>query len=133
MSFCKIRYNEIKKEEPQKPQKAEVKNEPQRAASGVKALRCWAEVVERVSKTDRMAASFLKTSRAYASADALTVKVENDFAKSMVERPNILAAITAAVASLAGKNYAVSVEVGTFDSSDVEEFTDEILDSAEEM
>ena len=98
-----------------------------------KAMRSFAEIVERISKTDMLAASFLKTAKAYAEGGELVIWVASDFAKSIVEKPEVLAAIGAAAAALTGKNYTVRLEVGSPDVAADDDITDEILDNAEEM
>jgi DNA polymerase-3 subunit gamma/tau len=50
-------------------------------------LRAWPEVVERVTKQDGMAASFLKTAQAYTEGEStVIVRFENDFMLMMIDR-----------------------------------------------
>jgi hypothetical protein len=50
-------------------------------------LRAWPEVVERVTKQDGMAASFLKTAQAYTEGEnTVIVRFENDFMLMMIDR-----------------------------------------------
>ncbi len=106
--------------------------EPTKTAAA-RSLRSFAEVVERIAQTDMVAGSFLKTAKAYTQGDELTVRVTSDFAKSVVDTPEIVAAVSAAVASLTGKNYTVKIEVGALDTQIDDDITDEILDNAEEL
>ena len=130
-----------KKEEskPEPEKKAEVEPvkpaapEKQENATKARSLRCFPEVVERVSTISPLASSFLRTAKPYIMGDVLKITVGNDFAKGQLEAPEILDTVAAAVASLTGKNYSVSVEVGTLDVQVEDDINDEILDNAEEM
>jgi DNA polymerase-3 subunit gamma/tau len=141
---------ELKKEEPAEkkiekeakettpepePKKAEATAppEPKKADGKRRVLRSFAEIVERISKSDQLSASFLKSAKAVTEGETLTVYLASDFAKSFVNTPDTLAAITAAAASLTGKNYTLKLDVGVPDAAAEEEITDEILDNAEEF
>ena len=109
------------------------KPEAPKVVGGIKNLRCWTETVERISKVEMRAASFLRTAKAYVCDGEIVVRVENDFAQNMTDNDRIKSAITATVASLTGKKYNVKIEVGAAIADAEDEIFDEILESAEEL
>ena len=115
--------------EEKKPEVAPKSEAPKKA----KSLRCFAEVIDRISKTEKQAGSFLRMAKPYIVGDELKIRVENDFAARILDKPEITAAIGAAVVSLTGKNYSVSVEIGEIDVQTEDDTEDEILNNAEEL
>ena len=105
----------------------------EKKADAKRSLRCWAEVVERISADNRMIGSFVRTARAYTEGNRLCVRVKNEFARDMIDSDDTRAVIKATVASLSGKNYDVFVELGSDEPETDSDITDEILESAEEL
>ena len=106
---------------------------PAARESKKRSLRCWTEVVERISENDRMIGSFLRTAKAYTEDGRLCIRAASDFAKGMIDTPETLTVIGATVASLAGQKYEIFVELGTNDAQANDDIIDEILISAEEL
>ncbi|MBQ8387799.1 MAG: DNA polymerase III subunit gamma/tau [Clostridia bacterium] len=98
-----------------------------------RSLRCWTEVVERISENDRMIGSFLRTAKAYTEEGRLCIRAASDFAKGMIDTPETLTVIGATVASLTGQKYEILVELGAGDAQANDDIIDEILETAEEL
>ena len=61
-------------------------------------LKTWAEAVDRVRSTSRMAASFLASAKAYTTEDGrVVVKLENEFVRGMITREGAPEALRAAL------------------------------------
>ena len=96
----------------EKPQKAEPKPEPvaekkptpQLASAPTRTLRTirnWMEVVERISRSDPMRASFAKSSRAYETEDGkVIVRFGDPFAMQMMEQGEARDRLRAAVSAI---------------------------------
>ena len=98
-------------------------------------VRNWMEVVERVSRSAPMTASFVKASRAFTTEDAkVIVRFDNDFAMRMMEQDEARDRLRAAVSAILRR------EVGDreliFEASGRSEdrsLIDEIIESTEEF
>jgi DNA polymerase-3 subunit gamma/tau len=130
----------------EKPQKAEPKSEPVAekkaiptpvAASAptrtLRTIRNWMEVVERISRSDPMRASFAKSSRAYETEDGkVIVRFGDPFALQMMEQGEARDRLRAAVSAILKREIgdrALIFEVAEkrVDASVI----DEIIDSVE--
>lgn len=94
----------------------------------LKVLRGWTEISERAAAGDGAALGFLKTGKALIASDgSIHLKFPNEFAKSMVDRPQMRESIRASLCIALQKNIdpnALILEImqGTDDFSDLDEF-----------
>ena len=96
-------------------------------------IRNWMEVVERVSRSAPMAASFVKASRAFTTEDErVVVRFDNDFAMRMMEqdeaRDRLRAAVSAVLRREVGDRALIFETVGKTDNRSV---IDEIIEAAD--
>ncbi len=117
----------------EKLDKAPEKLPAEEKKTAVRAMRAFPEIVERIAQSDMLAASFLRSARAVTAEADMIIYVASDFAKTVIEKPGVLAGIAAAAASLTGKNYNVRLELGTTDTIEPDDTDDEILNNAEEL
>ena len=69
------------------PQKTAVTVDPTQEKRVLRPIRAWMEVVERVSRSEPMLASFVKDSRAFTTEDGkVIVRFDNDFSLHMLEQ-----------------------------------------------
>ncbi len=98
-------------------------------------IRNWMEVVERVSRSAPMTASFVKASRAFTTEDQkVIVRFDNDFAMRMMEqdeaRDRLRAAVSAVLRREVGDRELVFEASGRTEEHSL---IDEIIESAEEF
>jgi len=115
--------------EEKKPDVAPKSEAPKKA----KSLRCFAEVVDRISKADPYVSSFLKTAKPYVVGDELTLRVSSIYAEMVLSKEDVIETVGASVASLTEKNYNIRIELGAADVETEDGDEDEILDNAEEL
>ena len=73
-------------------------------APGQRAVSCWIEALERVAQTESRTASYLKQARAYMAEDGvITVYFTDTFTMSMVNTPNVLSTVRAALSICLGR------------------------------
>lgn len=93
-----------------------------------KVLRGWNEIAERAASGDGAALGFLKTGKALISENgAIHLKFPNEFAKSMVDRPQMKESIRASLCMALQKNIdpnelILEIMSGNDDFSDLDEF-----------
>ncbi len=95
-------------------------------------LRNWMEVVERISRSAPMTASFVKASRAFSAEDgSIIVRFDNEFGKLMMDQPESRDRLRAALSAVLRREITnVTLEVaGKASQSSV---IDEILETSEE-
>ena len=123
---------EPKKQAPSHKQSQEKKTEPVKSAkvdTQLKVLRGWNEIVEKAATNEGSVLGFLKTAKAFTDADGkIYIRFPNEFAKSMVEKPNVKDALRAAMCIVLQRNIldadiSFGVFVGDEDTiSDLDEF-----------
>ena len=96
-------------------------------------IRNWMEVVERISRSAPMTASFVKSSRAFATEDGkVIVRFENPFAMQMMEqgdaRDRLRAAISAVLRREVGDRMLLLEVTGKKEAHSV---IDEIIEAAD--
>ncbi len=113
--------------------------EPMRATQTttrvLKPMRNWMEVVERISRSAPMTASFIKASRAFITEDdGVVVRFDNEFGKTMMEqseaRDRLRGALSAVLRREIGDRSLVLEVVGKSEEISV---MDEILETSEEV
>ena len=93
-----------------------------------KVLRGWTEIAERAASGDGAALGFLKTGKALVSSDgSIHLKFPNEFAKSMIDRPQMRESIRASLCMALQKNIdpkelILEIIEGNDDFSDLDEF-----------
>ena len=98
-------------------------------------IRNWMEVVERVSRSAPMAASFVKASRAFTTEDErVIVRFDNDFAMRMMEqdeaRDRLRAAVSTVLRHEVGDRALIFETVGKGETRSV---IDEIIEASEDI
>ncbi|MBE6589580.1 MAG: DNA polymerase III subunit gamma/tau [Ruminococcaceae bacterium] len=98
-------------------------------------IRSWMEVVERVSRSAPMVASFVKASRAFTTEDSrVIVRFDNDFAMRMMEqdasRDRLRAAVSAVLRREVGDRELIFEVVGKAADRSV---IDEIIEASEDV
>ncbi len=97
-------------------------------------IRSWMEVVERISRSAPMTASFVKASRAFTTEDGkVIVRFDNDFALHMMEqdesRDRLRAAVSAVLKREVGDRMLM---METADRTEAKSVIDEIVDASED-
>ncbi|MBP3370423.1 MAG: DNA polymerase III subunit gamma/tau [Clostridia bacterium] len=114
---------EIKDELPPKPVAA-----PTQSEASLKVLRGWSEICDVASADNGMALGFLKMAKALTDGSKIYVRFENNFAVSMVDKPDIREALRVALCnatqrSISGADIIFGVFEGDEDNiSDLNEF-----------
>lgn len=97
-------------------------------------IRSWMEVVERISRSAPMTASFVKASRAFTAEDGtVIVRFDNEFALQMMEqddsRDRLRSAVSAVLKREVGDRMLI---METSDRTETKSVLDEIVDASEE-
>lgn len=106
----------------------DVASPKQEKLSTLKVLRGWNEIAERAASGDGAALGFLKTGKALIAGDGtIHLKFPNEFAKSMVDRPQMRESIRASLCMALQKNIDpkelfLEIMEGNDDFSDLDEF-----------
>lgn len=120
----KITNSEIKRPEP-------IKEEPK--TEKLKALSCWAEVVDRVAASDSRTASYLRQTRAYiAEGEKIKVFAPDSFTLMMIDNSSVKDALRAALSICLKrevKDNLLSFEVAPVDLPDEDSAIDSIINN----
>ena len=113
------------------PIKEEAVSEVKKCADDVqlKILRGWNEIVEKAAANEGSVLGFLRTAKAFTDLSGrIYVRFPNEFAKSMVEKPNVKEALRAAMCivlqrNIGDKDVSFGIFIGDEDKiSDLDEF-----------
>ena len=91
----------------------------------LKVLRGWNEIVEKAAANDGSILGFLRTAKAFVDVSGkIYIRFPNEFAKSMVEKPNIKESLRAAMCMVLQRNVVnEDISFGTF-VGDEDKFSD---------
>ena len=96
--------NENPAAEPSKPAPADTPKPTQTVASELKVLRGWGEICDKAAADNGAALGFLRMAKALTDGKCIYVRFPNDFARSMVDKPDVKESLRAAICLVTQKS-----------------------------
>ena len=96
--------NEKPAAEPSKPAPADTPKPTQTVASELKVLRGWGEICDKAAADNGAALGFLRMAKALTDGKCVYVRFPNDFARSMVDKPDVKESLRAAICLVTQKS-----------------------------
>ena len=91
--------------EPSKPAPANIPKPAQTAVSELKVLRGWGEICDKAAADNGAALGFLRMAKALTDGKCVYVRFPNDFARSMVDKPDIRENLRTAICMVTQKSF----------------------------
>ena len=91
--------------EPSKPAPADIPKPTETAASELKVLRGWGEICDKAAADNGAALGFLRMAKALTDGKCVCVRFPNDFARSMVDKPDIRENLRTAICMVTQKSF----------------------------